>query len=36
MKETLARFGRGVYDTWYGAVAVFLVVSSGCRVLFTS
>ena len=27
MKETLVKFGRGVYDTWYGAAAVFLVAS---------
>ena len=27
MKEALVRFGRGVYDTWYGATAIFLVVS---------
>ena len=27
MKEALVKFGRGVYDTWYGATATFLVVS---------
>lgn len=27
MKEALVKFGRGVYDTWYGATVTFLVVS---------
>jgi hypothetical protein len=26
-KEALVKFGRGVYDTWYGATTTFLVVS---------